>query len=93
MTNITFFHSLMALLELTSHPDISCDTLIACVDRTASGSVSGIAEHAAAANDEDEVQNLTRDLKWVGFELMMLDAWAGEKGCLSDRWLFLGMDA
>lgn len=74
----------MALLELTSHPDISCDQLIACVDRTAGGH---------SEDDEDEVLSVTRDLKWVGFELTMLDGWAGEKDCLSDRWLFLGMDA
>ena len=67
----------MALLELASSDDLSCSQLIVCVDRDA---------------DEEDVQDTTRDLGWVGFELMMLDAWSGEKGCLSDRWIFLSMD-
>lgn len=68
----------MALLELASNDTFQCSQLIACVDRTA---------------EDEDVKVTTRDLGWVGFELMMLDAWAeGDESCLSDRWIFLGMD-
>ncbi|KAK5115784.1 hypothetical protein LTR62_000873 [Meristemomyces frigidus] len=33
-----------------------------------------------------------KDLGWVGFELTMLDEWAGEKGCISESWVYLKMD-
>lgn len=67
----------MALLELASAKGFECSRLVICVDRTAGN---------------EEAEDVTRDLGWVGFELLMLDAWAGESGCISDRWLFLGMD-
>ena len=68
----------MALLELASSESFECNQLVACVDRTTS--------------DKEESDDLTRNLHWVGFELGMLDNWAGEKGCISDRWLFLSME-
>ncbi|KAK4574226.1 hypothetical protein LTR86_001987 [Recurvomyces mirabilis] len=40
-----------------------------------------------SANGED-----VKDLGWVGFELAMLDDWAGVKGCISDSWVYLKMD-
>ena len=43
------------------------------------------------AGDEN-MSEVARDLKWVGFELMMLNAWGGANNGISDRWLFLGMD-
>ena len=67
----------MALLELASADGIECDKLVICVDRTAS---------------KEETDDVTRDLGWVGFELMILDSWAGRKGCISDRWIFLSME-
>ena len=67
----------MALLELASADGFECSRLVLCVDRTAGN---------------EEVEDVTRDLGWVGFELMMLDAWTDESGCISDRWLFFGMD-
>lgn len=67
----------MALLELASADGIDCSQLVVGVDRNAS---------------KEETEDVTRDLGWVGFELLMLDAWAGESDCISDRWLFLGMD-
>ena len=67
----------MALLELASSEYFDCEQLVLCVDRTAS---------------KDELDETTRNLHWVGFELTMLDQWAGDKDCISDRWLFLGMD-
>ena len=68
---------MMALLELASADGFACSQLVICVDRTA---------------NSEEIEDVTRDLGWVGFEMMMLDAWAGESGCISDRWIFLGMD-
>jgi hypothetical protein len=67
----------MALLELASSDDFECSQLVICLDRTA---------------EEEEAQDVARDLKWTGAELMLLDDWAGEKNCLSDWWLFLSMD-
>lgn len=67
----------MALLELASSEAFECSKLVICVDRTA---------------DQEDVKDLHRDLGWVGFELIMLDEWAGEEGCLGDRWILLGID-
>ena len=67
----------MALLELASSEGFECDQLVVCVDRSPG---------------QEAVEDVTRDLGWVGFELMMLDGWARTSGALSDRWLFLGMD-
>lgn len=69
--------SLMSLLELAGTDRFDCSKLIIGVDRQT---------EPASAKD------LVRDLGWVGFELTMLDEWAGEENCVSDRWLFLGMD-
>nr|POE51149.1 hypothetical protein CFP56_70526 [Quercus suber] len=68
---------LMALLELASSEAFDCSQLIVCVDREASA---------------EDVKDTTRDLGWVGFELMMLEAWSGDEHCLSDRWIFVGID-
>ncbi|KAK0248064.1 hypothetical protein LTS09_016814 [Friedmanniomyces endolithicus] len=68
---------LMILLELASSDDFECSQLVICVDRFA---------------DEKDVKETTRDLGWVGFELAMLDAWAGRSNAVSDAWLFFGMD-
>ena len=67
----------MALLELAGADGFECDRLVVSVDRTAGN---------------EAVEDVSRDLGWVGFELMMLDAWAGTSGSISDRWLFLSMD-
>jgi len=67
---------LMSLLELASSAHFDCEQLIVSVDRTA---------------DDADVQDLTKSLGWVGFELTMLDDWAAA-GCISDRYIFLGMD-
>ncbi|KAK0800710.1 hypothetical protein LTR59_005615 [Friedmanniomyces endolithicus] len=68
---------LMILLELASSDEFECSQLVICVDRFA---------------DEKDVKETTRDLGWVGFELAMLDAWAGRSNVTSDSWLFFGMD-
>ncbi|KAK5682864.1 hypothetical protein LTR17_027334 [Elasticomyces elasticus] len=54
-----------------------CSRLMICVDRFGS---------------EDDVKETTRDLGWVGFELATLAEYAGERGGLSDSWLFFSMD-
>jgi len=68
---------LMALLELAGNDDFGCGRLVVCVDRT--------------GQDED-VKDLTRDLGWVGFDLVTLDPWSHGKACTSERWVFLSMD-
>ncbi|KAK0273641.1 hypothetical protein LTR35_012078 [Friedmanniomyces endolithicus] len=68
---------LMILLELASSDEFECSQLVICVDRFA---------------DEKDVKETTRDLGWVGFELAMLDAWAGHSNVVSDAWFFFGMD-
>ena len=68
----------MILLELASSSyEFECSQLVICLDRFA---------------DEKDVKETTRDLGWVGFELAMLDAWAGRSNVTSDSWLFFGMD-
>lgn len=69
---------LMALLELASSDQFNCSQLVACVGRQ--------------ADDEEAVHDTTRDLGWVGFELMMLDDWSQANDCISDKWIFMGMD-
>lgn len=66
----------MALLELASSDSFSCSQLVVCIDRLA---------------DAEATKDLTKDLGWIGFELVMLDEWAGTKSCVSDRWMFLSM--
>lgn len=68
---------LMSLLELSGGDDFGCSKLVVCVDR-----------HA----DEEDMKTLTRDLGWVGFELVTLDYWSNSTACTSDKWLFLEMD-
>ena len=68
----------MTLLELASCNELACDRLVVGVDREAA---------------PEDVEDITRDLGWVGFELTTLQPWSGTKGTISDRWLFLSMDA
>jgi len=68
---------LMSLLELAGNQDFGCSGLVICLDRL---------------GDQEDVADLTRDLGWVGFELVTLDAWSAGTACTSNRWLFLGME-
>ncbi|GAB7341144.1 hypothetical protein MBLNU457_7445t1 [Dothideomycetes sp. NU457] len=68
---------LMSLLELGGNADFECSGLVICLDRL---------------GNQDDVADLTRDLGWVGFELVTLDAWSAGTACTSNRWLFLGME-
>ncbi|EME42180.1 hypothetical protein DOTSEDRAFT_73113 [Dothistroma septosporum NZE10] len=69
---------LMSLLELSTSDHFDCTQLVICVDRTACPS---------------DVQDLNKSLGWVGFELSTLDDWSrSSTSCISDRYIFLGMD-
>ncbi|KAI9818291.1 MAG: hypothetical protein M1832_004409 [Thelocarpon impressellum] len=70
-------NGLMALIELASVPSFDCDSVVLCLDR---------------GTEADRLQQLTRDLGWVGFGLSTLDPWGQGKDYLSERWLFLKMD-
>ena len=67
----------MALLELASMEELGCNQLTICIDRQAR---------------HEDVQDITRDLGWVGFNLANLDSWSGEHDCISDRWLLLDIE-
>lgn len=68
----------MALLELCEIPDFDCSRLVVCLDRQA---------------DPEATQGLMRDLGWVGFEAVTLAEWTESDAIVSDRWMFLSMDA
>lgn len=70
-------YRLMSLLELSGGQDLGCSELVVCLDRT---------------SDQEDIKDMTRDLGWVGFELVTLGAWSNEAGCTSDRWIFLEME-
>lgn len=70
-------NSLMSLLELCGGDDFGCSQLVVSVDRN---------------SDSEAVSDITRDLGWVGFELLTLAAWTDDVVCTSEKWLFLGMD-
>jgi hypothetical protein len=68
--------SLMALIELAATP-FECSQLVICLDRR---------------TDPEESRALMKSLRWVGFELVTLEMWAGNRTPASDKWLFLGME-
>ena len=67
----------MALMELASTPNLKCSQLVVCLDR----SMSPL-----------ELQALSRDLGWVGFELITLALWAGGSDLTSARWVLLSVE-
>lgn len=74
----------MTLLELASSTEMSCEALVACLDRAA---------------QPEPLDDLVRDLGWVGFEATTLEPWevargfpSGVERITSDRWLLLTMD-
>ena len=68
----------MSLLELASSDHFGCTQVVIAVERGAA---------------RDEVEDVTRNLHWVGFELSLLEGWvAGAAGGVSERWLFLSME-
>jgi hypothetical protein len=72
---------LMSIIDLASSPDFDCSALVVCLDRDI-GSKS--------------LPALIRDLGWVGFNLMTLEAVAGGGGkgfpTLSSKWVFVTME-
>ena len=68
----------MALLELDTGEGLECSQLVVCLDRK---------------GESEAVADLTRDLGWVGFELLTLEGWTDGSLYTSDQWLFLGMEA
>lgn len=68
--------ALVALIELADAP-LTCAQLVVCVDR---------------AIEADDIQTLTKGLQWAGFELAMLDHWAGSLDVISEQWLFMAME-
>ena len=67
----------MALIELANHPDLACSELVVCLDRSINST---------------DMNGLTRDLGWVGFELTTLAPWNGGVEDTSKGWLMLSME-
>lgn len=67
----------MALIEFATSAGFGCTRLVVCLGRLADGA---------------ELHGLMRDLRWVGFELVTLAAWAKQPETTSDEWLFLEME-
>lgn len=68
----------MALIELAESV-FAVTQVVICVDRS-------------TAVQENERKAFLKSLRWVGFELISLDLWAGELDVNSEKWLFLGME-
>ncbi|KAI9732848.1 MAG: hypothetical protein M1834_003786 [Cirrosporium novae-zelandiae] len=68
---------LMALIELASSSHFDCTSLVACLDRKSEG---------------NELKDLIRNFKWIGFELATLDRWTKVKNVTSSKWLFMEME-
>lgn len=66
----------MAMIELADST-FACSKVVVCLDRAISG---------------EDGQALMKNLQWVGFELITLDAWSGKVDTTSNKWLFLSME-
>lgn len=67
----------MALLELCDVDYFSCPRLILSIDRE---------------TEKSELDALTKDLGWIGFQLTTLSDFADDVDLISDKWLFMGME-
>jgi hypothetical protein len=67
---------LMALIELAESV-FAVEQVVVCVDRSV---------------DEADCKPFLKSLRWVGFEAITLDLWAGRLDITSEKWLFLGME-
>ncbi|CAG8980957.1 hypothetical protein HYALB_00003816 [Hymenoscyphus albidus] len=67
---------LMALIEL-AETVFAVSQVVVCVDRSV---------------QEVNRKAFLKSLRWVGFEAVTLDLWAGRLDITSDKWLFLGME-
>lgn len=68
--------SLMALIEL-AETVFAVTQVVICLDRSIS---------------EVDRKAFMKALRWVGFEAIIFDTWAGTLDATSDKWLFLGME-
>lgn len=66
----------MALIEL-AETVFAVSQVVVCVDRSV---------------QEVDRKVFLKSLRWVGFEAVTLDLWAGSLDVTSDKWLFLGME-
>lgn len=66
----------MALIEL-AEAVFACSEVVICLDRSI---------------PEIDTKAFMKSLRWVGFELITLDAWAKDMDTTSDKWLLLGME-
>ncbi|KAI9782664.1 MAG: hypothetical protein M1816_001735 [Peltula sp. TS41687] len=73
---------LMSIIELATSSHFDCSALVVCLDRSIG---------------QKSLRTLIRDLGWVGFDLVTLDAWSmggskGPDGSLSSEWVFVAME-
>ena len=70
----------MAIIDIASDT-LDCAQVVVCLDRSISA---------------EDSKALLKNLKWVGFDLVTLDAWmkpqTKKKVSPSTEWLFLGME-
>ena len=66
----------MALIEL-AEAVFAVSQVVICLDR---------------AVPEANAKAFMKSLRWVGFDLITLDMWAGDMDTTSDKWVFLGME-
>ena len=65
---------LVAILELASSKYMQCAQVVACVDRKM---------------PSRDLESLTHDLGWVGFEMTTLASWTDGAHLTSEEWLLL----
>lgn len=68
---------LMALLELCSIPNFDAERLVVCIHRS---------------TPQQLMMPLTKDLGWVGFDLLTLEEWTRNDDIVSKEWIFMGME-
>jgi hypothetical protein len=67
----------MALLELCAVDHFACTRLVVCIDRH---------------TQQKDLEVLSKDLGWIGFQLTTLCEFAEEGDVISNKWLFMEMD-
>ena len=66
----------MALIEL-AEAVFAVSHVVICLDRDV---------------PEGDTKSFMKSLRWVGFEMITLEMWAGDLDVTSDKWLYLGME-
>ncbi|OJD22606.1 hypothetical protein ACJ73_06049 [Blastomyces percursus] len=76
-----FKSGLMALFEIASISELDCSEMVACIDRSMGAT---------------ELDDVIRNLGWVGFELSSLRDWVPPSAkapfIISNRWLFMAVE-